>query len=135
CLAAETRSAVQHRPPAGSDPGRPFPPERTFGMDSALSRRRPAPRAPRTGLRLEHLEARETPAVFTVTSAADAGPGSLRQAILDANTTPALDTIRFQIGTGVQVIHPATALPDVTAPVVLDATTQPGFAGAPIIIL
>ena len=42
---------------------------------------------------------------FTVTSTADSGAGSLRQAILDANATPGADTIAFNIiGRGVHTI-------------------------------
>ena len=35
---------------------------------------------------------------FTVTNLEDSGPGSLRQAILDANATPALDEVVFESG-------------------------------------
>src|SRR6202011_732248 len=34
---------------------------------------------------------------FAVTSLADSGPGSLRQAILDANASPGADVIQFNI--------------------------------------
>ena len=34
---------------------------------------------------------------YTVTSTADSGAGSLRQAILDANANPGADTIAFNI--------------------------------------
>ncbi len=37
-------------------------------------------------------------ATFTVTSLNDSGPGSLRQAVLDANATFGPDTIEFQAG-------------------------------------
>jgi predicted outer membrane repeat protein len=37
-------------------------------------------------------------ATYTVTTLADSGPGSLRQAILDANAAPGADTITFQAG-------------------------------------
>jgi hypothetical protein len=74
-------------------------------------------------------------ATFTVTNANDSGAGSLRQAILDANATPGFDTINFNIGSGTQTITPASPLPTVTDPVALDATTQPGYSGAPIIEL
>lgn len=43
----------------------------------------------------EVLEERRMLAVFSVTSAADSGAGSLRQAILDANAAPGADTILF----------------------------------------
>jgi hypothetical protein len=74
-------------------------------------------------------------ATFTVTNANDSGAGSLRQAILDANATPGFDTINFNIGSGAQTITPLSPLPTVADPVALDATTQPGYSGAPIIEL
>ena len=88
-------------------------------------------------LLLEMLESRDAPAVFTVTTTADSGAGSLRQAILDADADAkaGLNTISFQIATGSQTITPITALPAITTPVVLDGTTQPGYAGTPLIVL
>jgi titin len=69
-----------------------------------------------------------------VTNTLDTGPGSLRQAILDSNATPGTDTIAFNIpGAGPHVITTAGALPAITDPVNLDATTQPGFAGNPVV--
>ena len=53
-------------------------------------------RTPRILLQAEPLEDRATPAIFTVTSTADSGPGSLRQAVLAANATSGVaDTITF----------------------------------------
>jgi uncharacterized repeat protein (TIGR01451 family) len=73
---------------------------------------------------------------FAVTTTADSGPGSLRQAILNATATSDLNVIAFNIpGTGVQTIQPLTALPSISVPVILDGTTQSGFAGTPIIEL
>ena len=73
-------------------------------------------------------------ATLTVTTTADSGAGSLRQAILDSNASiGTLDTIAFAIGSGVQTILPASALPTITDPVVIDGSTQPGYAGAPLI--
>jgi hypothetical protein len=64
---------------------------------------------------------------YTVTSTADSGPGSLRQAILDANASLGADTIAFNIvGSGVQTIVPATPLPPITDAVTVDGYTQPG---------
>ena len=75
-----------------------------------------------------------TAATFMVTNTSASGPGSLQQAILDANAASGLDMISFQIpGTGVHTITPANALPSITDPVVIDGTTQPGFAGMPLI--
>lgn len=69
--------------------------------------------------------------IFTVTTADEAGPGSLRQAILDANAQPGLDEIRFAIpGAGVQTIQPLTPAPIITDPVHIDGYTQPGSAPA-----
>jgi hypothetical protein len=66
-------------------------------------------------------------ASFTVTTTNDSGPGSLRQAIQDANALPDADSIQFNIpGTGVQTIALGTALPVVTNTVTIDGYTQPG---------
>jgi parallel beta-helix repeat protein len=69
----------------------------------------------------------------------DHGTGSLRQAIIDANANPngpTPDVIDFNISPGgVQGITPQSALPEITDPVVIDGTSQPGFAGTPIIQL
>lgn len=74
---------------------------------------------------------------LSVTNTDDGGNGSLRQAILDSNASAAvLDAIRFDIpGVGVHTISPASPLPTITDPVVLDGATQPGFAGTPLIEL
>jgi hypothetical protein len=76
-------------------------------------------------------------ASFVVTNTNDAGAGSLRQAILDANATPGADSISFNIpGAGVvHTIAPLTDLPPIDDAVRLDGTTQPGFAGTPLIEL
>jgi hypothetical protein len=66
-------------------------------------------------------------AIYTVTNTSDSGPGSLRQAILDANANAGLDQIHFNIvAGGVQTIQPASLLPTITDPVVIDGYTQPG---------
>lgn len=70
---------------------------------------------------------------FTVTNAQDSGPGSLRQAILDANANAGADVINFSIGSFQQTIVFSSLLPVITDPVTIDATTQPGFAGVPLI--
>src|SRR5262245_65959167 len=48
--------------------------------------------------RLEVLECRTLPSTFTVLDLADSGPGSLRQAILDANSNPGPDVVQFAPG-------------------------------------
>ena len=59
---------------------------------------------------------------LVVTNTNDRGPGSLRQAIIDANTNVGtIDTIQFQIGTGVQTISPPAGAPALTLPIVVVA--------------
>lgn len=66
-------------------------------------------------------------ATFTVTSTNDAGPGTLRQAILDANGVPGSQTIQFNLpGVGVRTITPLAVLPDITNTMVIDGYSQPG---------
>ena len=74
--------------------------------------------------------------VYTVTTTADSGAGSLRQAILDAGTDPGPNSIVFQIsGTPPFTITPLTGLPSVGNPTTIDGTTQNGFTSAPVIEL
>ncbi len=80
-------------------------------------------------LGLESLEERAMLAVFTVSNTLDAGPGSLRQAITDANAMGGADVIDFNIpGAGPHTIAPTSALPFITDPVTIDGYTQPGAA-------
>ena len=74
-------------------------------------------------------------ATFTVTNVADSGAGSLRQAMIDANATAGIDTINFNIGSGHKQIIPTSPMPPIIYPVIIDGTTQPGYAGAPLIEL
>jgi hypothetical protein len=76
-----------------------------------------------------HFAAADT---FPVINTADSGTGSLRKAITDANAHANIDAntpdlINFAIpGVGVQTIAPASPLPAITDPVVIDGYTQPG---------
>ena len=73
-------------------------------------------------------------AVLTVTNINDSGLGSLRQAILDANTNANLDTIAFNIpGAATYTITPLTSLPVIYKPVFIDGRRQLGFTNAPIV--
>ncbi|HET9667035.1 MAG TPA: FG-GAP-like repeat-containing protein, partial [Desertimonas sp.] len=77
-----------------------------------------------------------TPGASTlvVTNTNRSGPGSLYQAIVDANDPGPRDTITFNIpGPGPHTIAPTGDLPDITQPVVIDGTTQPDYAGTPLI--
>ncbi|HEV7348551.1 LamG-like jellyroll fold domain-containing protein [Telluribacter sp.] len=71
--------------------------------------------------------------IFTVTNTNDDGPGSLRQAILNANANSGSDEINFNIGTGPHSIILSAALPQINGSVAIDGTTQPGYGGTPLI--
>jgi CSLREA domain-containing protein len=78
---------------------------------------------------------------YTVNSAADTTDGTcdaanctLREAINAVNADGG-GSISFAIGSGPATINILTEMPALSAPVVLDATTQPGYAGTPIIRL
>lgn len=62
-------------------------------------------------------------ATYTVTTNADSGAGSLRQAILDANSNPGADIIVFNAG---MTIQPTSALPNITDEVAIN-----GYTGSP----
>ena len=74
-------------------------------------------------------------ATFTVTNTNDSGAGSLRQAIINANSLAGTDTISFSIGSGLQTITLSTILPAITETAIIDGTTQNGFSGTPLIIV
>ncbi len=62
--------------------------------------------------------------------------GSLRQFILNANEITGVQTSNFSIGGGgAQTIAPTAGFASITDAAVLDATTQEGFAGTPLIEL
>lgn len=77
------------------------------------------------------LSLRSFSAVFVVTSKADSGPGTLREALTKAaaNDSTTTDYIRFNLPdlseTGRTIIL-YSQLPDVTSNLVIDGTTQPG---------
>lgn len=74
-------------------------------------------------------------ATFKVTTGLDSGAGSLRAAVAAANASAGADTIAFAIGgSGVHVITLTSgALPQLTGPVAIDGTTEPGYGSAPIV--
>lgn len=81
---------------------------------------------------IDLLEPRRLLATFTVTTAADAGPGSLRDAIDQANALAGADVVQFNIpGTGPHTIALNSLLPAITQPLTISGQTQPGFAGTP----
>lgn len=79
-------------------------------------------------------------ATFTVTNTSESGTGSLRKAINDANINgnpTQVDLIVFNIPNGPYVINVpgATPFPEITQPLFIDGSTQPGFANGNIITL
>jgi hypothetical protein len=74
----------------------------------------------------------------------DTGQGSLHRFIDNANGIVGVQTSRFNIPTTdpnytasplAYVIHPLSALPEITDPTIIEGTTQPDFAATPIIVL
>ena len=74
---------------------------------------------------------------FVVTNTNNAGAGSFRQAILDANANVSgQDSIVFGIpGPGPYVIRPTSPLPTITDPVSIFGTSQAGYVDHPVIEL
>ncbi len=69
----------------------------------------------------------QTGGTFTVVNTNDSGPGSLRQAILDVNAASTIgDQIQFAITNLSTTISPASALPAIADPVMIDGYTQSG---------
>jgi hypothetical protein len=112
-----------------------------FPQDSRRRPRRTAPLAAFSGTtfrlrpRVEGMEDRTLLSTFLVTNTEDGGTGSLRQAILDSDAVVGgTNTIDFEIaGTGVQAIAPLSPLPAISNPVLVDGSSQPGYAGTPLI--
>ncbi len=71
---------------------------------------------------------------FTVTNTNSTGAGSLAKAIQDVNNNGG-GTIDFDIGGGGAQTIWTNGLPALSAPAVLDGTSQPGFSSRPLITL
>ncbi|MGI9178251.1 MAG: right-handed parallel beta-helix repeat-containing protein [Pirellulales bacterium] len=69
--------------------------------------------------------------VFTVSTLADSGAGSFRQAILDANSSLGYDVVEFSVAGVIRV--GASPLPAITEGVAVLGSTAPGYAGSPVI--
>jgi len=72
---------------------------------------------------IQHVQA----TLYTVTTNADNGTGSLRQAISDANSSTGIDSIYFNIphsSVNGRTINLLTELPNLTEQVMIDGTTQ-----------
>ncbi len=61
---------------------------------------------------------------------------TLRAAIQQANANTGTDTINFNVGSGFQQITLTNdSLPNISDPIVINATTQPGYSGVPLVEL
>lgn len=84
------------------------------------------PVKPQLGL-FSHLVTLESNPPLQVTTTSDSGTGSLRQALLDANSTSGADSIQFAIpSSGVHIIQLSSALPTITDTVTIDGYSQTG---------
>ena len=70
-----------------------------------------------------------------VTSVDDAGPGTLRQAITDANSTALADTITFDVSALGGFIFLESPLPSISQPLTIDGTSDPDYSGDPVVFL
>jgi uncharacterized repeat protein (TIGR01451 family) len=110
---------------------------------SVASPRRLVPLAMLVGLTFVVLPATNAHAsggTLTVYSNADTGGSTcpvntctLRQAISAANAAGNGSVIKFQLPAGQTTIHAGSALPNITVQAGIDGTTQPGYAGTPIV--
>lgn len=69
---------------------------------------------------------------YTVTSNADSGPTTLRAAIAASNASAGADIIKFSLAAGQRTISITTPL-SATGAVDIDGTSQPGYAGVPLV--
>ena len=89
----------------------------------------------RSRVTLEALESRYLLSTIFVTNGDNSGTGSLSDAINAVNAGQ-YDTIDFNFsGTGPFVIKPSTSLPPITQKVLIDGTSQTGYAGTPIVLI
>jgi subtilisin family serine protease len=93
-------------------------------------------------LNLYGVELDESPNVVTNTK--DSGPGSLREVLTWANSSPGKDTVLFKISptdpgyntsNNAFTIRPLSPLPWITDSVIIDGTSQPGYSARPVIEL
>src|SRR5262245_8492837 len=85
-----------------------------------------------TRLAVEALEDRTVPSTLFVTSLLDSGAGSLRAAVERANQLRGSDTIVFTRAGTINLITPLSLTDGST---IIDGTTAPGYAGAPVVVL
>ncbi|HWX21912.1 MAG TPA: HYR domain-containing protein [Candidatus Binatia bacterium] len=82
------------------------------------------------------FDVRVIPYRLFVTNTLDSGPGSLRQALLDANDSPDQNLVLFKLpGAGPFTIQPLTPLPEITSPIIIDGWSQSGSNMPPTVAL
>src|SRR5688500_1735423 len=111
-------------------------------VSSAGSAGFPSPAGPDTALAATSLitvdSIADTSDVDLTDGPCGGGPGAwtLRAAMQQSSASAGVDGIIFNIGGGgTQTISPASELPEITDPVLIDGSTQPGFRGTPLIVL
>jgi hypothetical protein len=87
-------------------------------------------RAARVSPACEPLESRRLLATYTVTNLLDAGVGSLRQAIDEANANAGGDQIAFAVAGTVQLASPLSPITDALT---IDGSTAPGYTSLPLV--
>jgi hypothetical protein len=76
------------------------------------------------------------PRIIVANNTADSGPGTLRQALLDANAAPGTNVIQFAFpGNPPYSIHLLSPLPPLGDAVIIDGWSQLQFKGLPVIEL
>jgi hypothetical protein len=82
------------------------------------------------------FQIRVVPQVIMASSLEDSGPGTLRQALLDANAAPGSNAVSFAFtGSTPFVIHLLSPLPAIADPLLIDGWSQLEFRGQPVIEL
>jgi len=94
-------------------------------------RRKAQRKLAQAALSYEHLEVRNVLSTFSVVNLNDSGDGSLRQAMLDANSSAGADVISFSVAGVIGLT--SGALPALTDEVNIDGTTASGFTTTPAI--
>jgi len=123
--------------PAGAAPGgaamlRTHRPHREAKMKSKNKILKKSQRNPGRSV-MEAVEDRTMFNTYSVTTTADSGTGSLRTAIQSANSHSGADTINFKINASDPGITLKSQLPQITDQTTIDGTTQPGYAGKPLV--
>ena len=80
---------------------------------------------------IEPLESRIAPATFLVTSNANSGAGTLREALDFASSSMGTDTIRFSLGTNTTILLTSTL--SIDSSVIIDGGSQSGYVSTPLV--